>query len=87
MQISRRSCKRQSKPFDRSAKSAPKRPPLSLIFFYFPINTSKRCCELKYFLKPYWYFDKISSKYSAISSNMHCPYTLEKKINKMLTGL
>ena len=44
---------KELKAFHKSVRSDPRLFSLSLIFFHFPINTSKQCCEVKSFLKLY----------------------------------
>ena len=81
-----RSCSKQSKAFDRSVNKAPETPLLSNVCFHFSSIRIRHRCELKCFLNPHWYFDKMLSR--KVCSCCRISRSIIFDIaGKMLTGL
>ena len=58
-EIIKRSCLMESKALDRYASSVPSKPSLRKAFFNFTTITSRQCCVLQPWRKPYSYLEII----------------------------
>ena len=76
----------QSKPLERSARTAAKMSLLSLIFLIFSTIPKRQCCALNTCLKPHFKFDKIDLGFLLTCCWTHLSYTFTI-LDKILTGL
>ena len=82
----KRSWFRQANALQRSISRAPNTLPLSIYLFHFSNKGKRHCWVLNPFLKPYWYFQNMSSKKLEISRNILLSNTFDK-IGSILSGL